>query len=149
MRSARLCLSAVLCSLAMLFVAAGEARSQTFDYVFCNRSNTKIFITIATQVSPRDQRFKVAGFWSLPAGQCGSVGSYPRGWVYYFAEQDEPGTGFWGGDDAGICIRYPGPFERILTPNYTCGPNETVQGFKGVFVEHNSASLTVNLNVRP
>ena len=146
MRSAKLSLSAVLCSLAMLFVAAGEARSQTFDYVFCNKTNIKVFVAVATLVSPRDSRFKVQGWWTIQPNQCGNVGSFPRGWAYYYAEQDDPGTGFWGADDVGLCVTYPGPFERILTQNYTCGNNEVVQGFKGVFIEPNTGSMTVNLN---
>ena len=146
MRSAKLSLSAVLCSLAMLFVAAGEARSQTFDYVFCNKTKIKVFVAVATLVSPRDSRFKVAGWWTIPANQCGNIGSFPRGWTYYYAEQDDPGTGFWGADDVGLCVAYPGPFERILTQNYNCANNEVVQGFKGVFIEPNTGSMTVNLN---
>ena len=76
----------------------------------------------------------------------GNVGSFPRGWAYYYAEQDDPGTGFWGADDVGLCVAYPGPFERILTQNYNCANNEVVQGFKGVFIEPNTGSMTVNLN---
>jgi uncharacterized membrane protein len=146
MRSAKLSLSAVLCSLAMLFVAAGEARSQTFDYIFCNKTNIKVFVAVATLVSPRDSRFKVQGWWTVQPNACGNIGSFPRGWAYYYAEQDDPGTGFWGADDVGLCVTYPGPFERILTQNYTCGNNEVVQGFKGVFIEPNTGSMTVNLN---
>lgn len=146
MRSAKSSLSVVLCSLAMLFVAAGEARSQTFDYIFCNKTNIKVFVAVAALVSPRDSRFKVKGWWTIPANQCGNIGSFPRGWTYYYAEQEDPGTGFWGADDVGLCVAYPGPFERTLTQNYTCGSNEAVQGFKGVFIEPNTGSMTVNLN---
>ncbi len=146
MRSAKLSLSVVLCSLAMLFVAAGEARSQTFDYIFCNKTNIKVFVAVATQVSPSDSRFKAQGWWTIPANQCGNIGSFPKGWVYYYAEQEDPGKGYWGSDDASLCVRYPGPFERILTSNYTCGNNEAVQGFRGIFVEPNMGSMTVNLN---
>ena len=99
MWSARFPLSIVLSSLAMLFIADGEARSQTFDYVFCNKTNVKVFVAIAAQMSPKDHRFLVQGWWSIPADQCGNIGAFPRGWVYYYAEQEDPGTAYWGADD--------------------------------------------------
>ncbi len=146
MRSAKLSLSVVLCSLAMLFFAPGAARSQTFDYVFCNKTSIKVFVAVAARVSPNDQRFKVQGWWTIPAGQCGNVGTFPRGWAYYYAEQDDPGTVYWGADDVQVCVNYPGPFERVLTPNYSCGSNQTLQGFKGIFIDPNTGSMTVTLN---
>jgi uncharacterized membrane protein len=147
MWSVKFPLSIVLSSLAMLFIAAGEARSQTFDYVFCNKTNVKVFVAIAAQMSPKDHRFLVQGWWSIPADQCGNIGAFPRGWVYYYAEQEDPGTAYWGADDDSFCVAYPGPFERILTPNYSCGTNETIQGFKAIFVEPNTGSMTVTLNL--
>jgi uncharacterized membrane protein len=130
----------------MLFFASGEARSQTFDYVFCNKTNIKVFVSVAARVAPSDQRFKVAGWWTIPAGDCANVGAFPRGWTYYYSEQDEPGTVYWGATDVSLCVQYPGPFERVLQDNYTCGSNEQVQGFKGVFVEPNTGSMTVTLS---
>ena len=146
MRSARAILAVVLCATAMLFVAGSEARSQTFDYVFCNKTTIKVFVAVATLVSAGDKRFKVAGWWTIPAEQCADIGAFPKGWAYYYAEQDEPGTARWEADDVGICVEYPGPFERILMPNYSCGSNQKIQGFKSIFVDAGAASVTITLN---
>jgi uncharacterized membrane protein len=107
MRSAKVILAVLLCSSAMLFVAGGEARSQTFDYVFCNKTRIKVLVAVATLVSPGDKRFKVEGWWTIPAEQCANIGAFPKGWAYYYAEQDDPGTARWEADDVGICVEYP------------------------------------------
>ena len=78
MRSAKAILAVVLCASAMLFVAAGEARSQTFDYVFCNKTRIKVLVAVATLVSPGDKRFKVEGWWTIPAEQCANIGAFPK-----------------------------------------------------------------------
>jgi uncharacterized membrane protein len=146
MRSAKAILAVVLCASAMLFVAAGEARSQTFDYVFCNKTRVKVLVAVATLVSPGDKRFKVEGWWTIPAEQCANIGAFPKGWAYYYAEQDDPDTARWEADDVGICVEYPGPFERILTPNYSCASNQKIQGFKSIFVDADTGSVTITLN---
>jgi uncharacterized membrane protein len=146
MRSAKVILAVVLCSSAMLFAAVGEARSQTFDYVFCNKTSIKVFVAVAALVSPGDKRFKVQGWWTIPAEQCADIGAFPKGWAYYYAEQDDPGRARWEADDVGICVEYPGPFERILTPNYSCGSNQMIQGFKGIFVDAGTATMTITLD---
>ena len=43
-------------------------------------------------------------------------------------------------------MEYPGPFERILTPNYSCGYNQMIQGFKGIFVDAGTATITITLD---
>jgi uncharacterized membrane protein len=146
MRSAKAILAVVLCASAMLFVAAGEARSQTFDYVFCNKTRIKVLVAVATLVSPGDKRFKVEGWWTIPAEQCANIGAFPKGWAYYYAEQDDPDTARWEADDVGICVEYPGPFERILTPNYSCASNQKIQGFKSIFVDADTGVITITLN---
>ena len=155
MRSAKRSCASASVVFAAILLTIGEAQSRTFDYVFCNQSNLNVFVAVVAQLSATDQRFKVQGWWTIPAGTCGNIGAFPWGWTYYYAEEEDlperrgdPGsTVHWGGDDVEICVTYPGPFERILSESYACGANEAIQGFKGVFVKPDTGSITVTLNL--
>ena len=124
----------------LVYVRDAAGARQTFDYTFCNKTG---------------QVFCIATWWrrrqalhaAVDDGRyCANIGAFPKGWAYYYAEQDEPGTARWEADDVGICVEYPGPFERILTPNYSCGSNQKIQGFKSIFVDADSASVTITLD---
>ena len=146
MRAVRLCLSALIYSCAILIIGSADARSQTFLFKVCNNSDVTASVAISSHVSPYDDRFLVKGWWTVEPGECENIGHFPKGWFYFFAEQRGSGRVHWGGSDLNICIRHPGPWERINRPGYSCGSNEQLKGFAAIFIESNIGGHTWNLN---
>jgi uncharacterized membrane protein len=131
-------------SLALGSAHADRAEAQSFDYVFCNRTGLTAYIAIVVRLGISDTRFEARGWYAAPPRQCINTGNYPSGYAYYYAEDGQ--NGFWGSDHVTLCVQYPGPFQRVLTNNYTCRSNERLRGFTEVRAEPDIATMTINLN---
>lgn len=142
----RSALVASLFAAASLFVGSAGAQAQTFSFVVCNHSKVQASVATASHVSPTDSNFVVQGWWSVAPGACSTLGAFPQGWFYYYAEQTNTQEIVWKGTDAQICVQYPGPFTRTNTANYTCQSNEELRGFTGKDIGSNIGTFTWTLN---
>jgi uncharacterized membrane protein len=131
--------------LTVLFAGAADAQTQSFRFRVCNQSNVTSSVAILSRVSTGDNRFVVKGWWTVGAGDCEWIGYFPQGWVYFYAEQRNSGRIYWGGNDVSICIRYPGPWERINSTGYNCRSDEALKGFIGDFISSNTGTYTWTL----
>jgi uncharacterized membrane protein len=139
-------LIACLFAVAGLFAGSAVAQAQTFSFQVCNHSSVQASVAIASHVSTTDGNFAVQGWWSVAAGSCSTIGNFPQGWFYFYAEQTNTQDLVWKGTDVQICVAYPGPFTRVNTANYTCGNNEELRGFTGADIGSNIGTYTWNLN---
>ena len=128
-----------------LFAGSSGAQAQTFSFVVCNHSKVEASVATASHVSPTDSNFVVQGWWNVAPGVCSTLGSFPQGWFYYYAEQTNTQEVVWKGTDAQVCVQYPGPFTRTNTPNYTCQSNEELRGFTGKDTGSNIGTFTWTL----
>ena len=132
--------------LAGLCFSAQSARAEYFTFVVCNHSSVPASVAVASYVSPTDQRFEVQGWGSVAPGTCSTMGTFPQGWFYFYAEETNTQAVVWSGTAVSLCVDYPGPFQRIDTPNYTCQSNEVLRGFSGSEIPSTMGTFTWNLN---
>jgi uncharacterized membrane protein len=132
--------------LAGLCFAADSAQAQTFQFQVCNHSTVPASVATVSYVSPTDDRFVVQGWWSVAPGTCSTIGTFPQGWFYFYAEETNTQAVVWAGTDAQLCVDYPGPFSRINTANYTCTSSEVLRGFTGTQISSTTGTFTWNLN---
>src|SRR5262249_35603277 len=128
------------------FLGAAEAGAQTFRFRVCNHSNVTASVAVSHYVSPSDNRFVVEGWWSVDPGNCAWIGAFPLGGFYYYAEQRNSQRIYWPGTDINLCVRHPGPWERVNTAGYNCRSDETLRGFHAEFNGSNVATFTWTLN---
>jgi uncharacterized membrane protein len=146
MSVARSGLIAFVFAAASLFIGSAGAQAQTFHFQVCNHSNVQASVATAGHVSPTDGNFEVQGWWSVAPGACAWIGYFPQGWFYYYAEQTNTQQIVWKGNDAQVCVQYPGPFERTNTASYTCKSNEELRSFTGSNIASNIGTFTWTLN---
>ena len=103
-----------------------------FTFHLCNKSNVDIAVAVSHQMAPDDDRFMVSGWFIVNRGDCQDLGPYAKGWFYFYGEQHNSGRLYWGSDDIKLCVKYPGPFDRINEANYTCKGSEKLKGFYSV-----------------
>lgn len=133
-------------ALMCLCVGSSGAQAQTFHFQVCNNSRVRASVATASHVSTTDARFEVQGWWSVSPGSCEWIGYFPQGTFYYYAEQTNTQRIVWEGTDAHVCVQYPGPFDRINMPDYTCQSNEVLKGFTETIISDTTGTFTWNLN---
>jgi uncharacterized membrane protein len=143
MRAAKQSLAVLFGFLAMLSVGAGEARSQSALLRVCNQSIVKASVAVSAHASPGNPSFVVKGWWTVDPGTCVNTQYVPWGWVYVYAQAYSGADIDWRGSDVRLCVAYPGPFERVNTPSYSCAGN-ALKSFTGYFIE--TETFTWNLN---
>jgi uncharacterized membrane protein len=131
---------------AMLCLGAADAQADTFRFRVCNNSNVTAAVAVSNHVSEGDNRFVVQGWWAVGPGSCDWIGYFPKGWFYYYAEQRGNQRIVWQGNEVRLCVRHPGPWERVNTDGYTCRSDEVLAGFDGEFIGNDTGTFTVNLN---
>lgn len=136
----------ILFALAMLCSGVAKADDQTFRFRVCNTSNVGAAVATLNHVAAGDSRFEVQGWWTVNPGDCDWIGYFPKGWFYYFAEQTGSGNYVWEGSDTTVCVRHPGPWERIIANNYTCRSDEDLHGFTSDLIDSDTGTFTVTLN---
>ena len=101
--------------LSLLFFAlpfcAGSvaAQAQTFNLQVCNQSGVSAFVAVSSLTGVGSNQWHVEGWWTVPAGSCQVLGSFPDGWFYYYAEQVGASQNEWTGTALRLCVQYPGP----------------------------------------
>jgi uncharacterized membrane protein len=143
MRAANWSLSVLFGFLAMLSVGVGEARSQTALLRVCNQSSIVASVAVTAHPAPGNSAFLIKGWWTVNPGACVNTQYVPWGWVYVYAQAYSGADIEWRGNDTRFCVTYPGPFERIISPSYTCS-GDVLKSFTAYFIE--SESFTWNLN---
>lgn len=135
-------------ALAVLCLGSVAARAQTFNLQVCNKSTVSASVAVAALTSPGASQFLIEGWWTVPAGNCQTVGSFPTGSFYYYAEETGNSGYQWNGTAGNLCVQYPGPFARVDSGNssYNCQSNEVLRGFISEMVPSNENTLTWNLN---
>jgi uncharacterized membrane protein len=133
-------------AVAALLIGAADASAQTFQFRVCNNSDYVASVAISAHVSPTDERFMVKGWWTVNAHNCTSIGNFPKGWFYYYAEERARQRVVWEGKEIQLCVRHPGPWERVNGTGYTCRSDETLRGFDAEFIAAGTGSFTLNLN---
>jgi uncharacterized membrane protein len=132
MKDARSGLAIFLLALAAIWIRPADAQgATTFQFQVCNTANVSASVAITHLVSVTDNRWETQGWWTVPAGSCQMVGTYPTGWFYYYAEETGNGQIYWGDNTTQVCVQHPGPFDRINISNYTCQSNEALANFSG------------------
>jgi uncharacterized membrane protein len=142
MRAARLGLSVLFGSLATLSVGIGEAWSQTALLRVCNQSSITASVAVTARLGPGDSRWLIKGWWTIHPGSCSNTTYVPWGWFYVYAQSYAGGDTEWRGDDKRFCVHYPGPFERLISPSYTCGPDR-LKSFSGFYAESEMFTWTL------
>jgi uncharacterized membrane protein len=146
MRVARSGLTVLFAALAVLCTGLSDAQAQTFRFRVCNQSNVTASVAISNYVAAGDSRFVVQGWWTVGAGNCEWIGYFPKGWFYVYAEQTGTQSVVWEGNDVKLCIRHPGPWERINATGYNCRSDEVLRGFAAEFIANDAGTYTVTLN---
>jgi uncharacterized membrane protein len=146
MRSVKSGAIVFLFALAVLCTGSVMARAQTFNFQVCNQSAVSASVAIAALTAPGASQWQVEGWWVVPAGNCQTLGTFPDGWFYFYAEETGASGNQWAGTDVQLCVQYPGPFSRVDPANYSCQTNEVLRGFTGEQIPSNEGSFTWNLN---
>ena len=114
-----------------------------FEFKVCNRSGRMASVAVEHYVSPADTNFLVQGWWTVPAGECQVIGSFPKGWFYYYAAEHGTDAFEWAGRDAKVCIDRIGPVERMHTRTMIC-TGKYLRRFHAARIEY--PSVTWNLD---
>jgi uncharacterized membrane protein len=135
MRETKIRLSFLFGLLATVLFGAGEAKSQTLNFIICNASPITAAVAVEHMISPYDQRFEVRGWYTIGPGQCQSVGYVPWGWVYFYAEEwgSYGRTYSWTGPGTTACVVYPGPFAYLNLGGVVCDPI-ALKAFRGEYL---------------
>lgn len=132
-------------ALAGLGTGATGAQAQMFNFQVCNQTNYSASIAVAGLTAPGGSQFDVGGWWTVAPQSCSTLGSWPQGWFYYYAEVTGTGQVVWGGNAVQLCVDYPGPFDRVNLTGYTC-PGDDLKGFSGEQIDPSTATFTWTLN---
>jgi uncharacterized membrane protein len=133
-------------AIAALLSNPADASSQTFKFRVCNHSDFNASLAIAAHPSPGDDRFLVKGWFNVSKHSCEWIGEFTKGWFYYHAEERDRQRIIWEGKDIQVCVRHPGPWERINTTGYTCRSDEVLRGFAAEFIAAGTFVFTLNLD---
>jgi uncharacterized membrane protein len=107
--------------------SAPQAQGDQFQFKVCNRSKIPLFVGMLYKVD--GNAWRTVGWVNYKPGTCGPVrGTFPRNDFYWYAE-DGPGNVTYSGKDAYGCINSSDGFDRTVSGDYQCAPNEKVVGF--------------------
>jgi len=106
---------------------APQTQGDQFQFKVCNRSRIPLFVAMLYKVG--GDSWRTVGWVSYKPGVCAPVkGTFPRNDFYWYAE-DGPGNVSYAGKDAYGCINSSDGFDRTISGDYQCAPNEKVVGF--------------------
>jgi uncharacterized membrane protein len=91
--------------------------AQHFTLEVCNATRRPAFVAVSSREQPTSREWYVMGWWNVAAGQCRSVGRFPKSNIFLHAEA--PGGGRWNGRDVSICVEKQ-KFKRIAMAGYKC-----------------------------
>lgn len=107
--------------------SAPQAQGDQFVFKVCNRSKSQLFVGMLYKVD--SNAWRSVGWAAYKPGECAPIrGTYPRNDFYWYAE-DGPGNVTYAGKDAYACINSADGFDRTISGDYQCAPNEKIVGF--------------------
>jgi uncharacterized membrane protein len=111
--------------------AAPQTTGDQFQFRVCNRSKIPLFVGMLYKVD--SGAWRTVGWFGFKPGVCGPVSkvTFPRNDTYWYAE-DSPGNVTYSGKDAYGCINSSDGFDRTVSGDYQCSPNEKIVGFTKV-----------------
>ena len=143
MRSAKWVAIGLMGAAALAF-SSGTAAAQPAGYfVFevCNKSDDNASMSVSARESTESKDFVIRGWWNIDAGECANIGTFPLGWVYFYAYSQKYE---WRGSDHSYCVDLPGRFERYTSQKTRCSEDE-LKGFTARFVD-NTQHYVLTLN---
>ncbi len=113
----------------LIGIGSADARAQTTDLIFCNKTGSKISIAVAW-INPATNKWMMGAWYSRNPGECKSHGSVKPGLFYYYAEK--VGQDFHWPAKANVDKTYCVPVNgvREMTSG-ACGQGERNLGFQG------------------
>ena len=150
MRALKVTLAVACCALGISFLSQSEAQNTgTFAFKVCNTTGLKVAMTLMTTTSPTEQRYHVHGWYVINAARtgCQDLGNWPKGYFYWYGQEDGSATqqyAIWAGT-VDKCVAFPGPFDRVVVPNYSCANNEELVKFTEKLIEPGINTYTLTL----
>jgi uncharacterized membrane protein len=132
-------------ALAGLCTGTAGAQAQMFNFQVCNQSSYSASVAVTSLTAVGSSQYEVAGWWTVAAGACSVIGTFPQGWFDYYAEVTGNPSLTWAGTTVSLCVDYPGPFDRVNVAGYTC-PGDNLKGFSGEIVAPTISTVTWTLN---
>src|SRR5579859_3646463 len=129
---------------AALWGGTAGAQAQTFTFEVCNHSGRTASVAVAAHLSPTDDRWQAEGWWDVRAGDCSTIGNFPKGWFYYYAKASGREWAGSGKDKSATCVRNA-KFKRFDPEGYRCSGDEKLVDFNGKHIE-DEGSFTWTLN---
>jgi uncharacterized membrane protein len=145
MTKIRSALAVVLFALAGLCGGTAGAQAQMFNFQVCNQTSYSASVAVSNLTAAGSSQFVVAGWWTVGPGTCSTIGTFPQGWVYYYAEVTGNSSIGWAGTDLQLCVQYPGPFSRVNLPGFTCAGDD-LKSFSADLIDSSTSTFTWTLN---
>ena len=145
MTKIRSALAILFFALAGLGIGTTGAQAQMFNFQVCNQSSYSASVAVSNLTAAGSSQFVVAGWWIVAPQSCSTIGTFPQGWVYYYAEVTGNSSLTWAGTALSLCVDYPGPFDRINQVGYTC-TGDSLKGFNGELIDAATSTFTWTLN---
>jgi Protein of unknown function (DUF1036) len=113
----------------LMSAGLGEAKAQTTDLIFCNKTGSKISIAVAW-VNHQTGKWMMGAWYSRNPGECKSHGSVRAGLFYYHAQK--VGQNYSWPAQANVDKTYCVPTRGVREmANSSCGQGERRFGFQG------------------
>lgn len=134
----------------VLLLAGTAAQAQSYGYAHitvCNHTRHVVYVAMQTPTSPYSAQGRVQGWWTIYAQQCLGIGTFPAGQVDFFANSADWSL-VWDGlnspQSVRTCLRFPGRFDRINHPGYTCSRDEQLKSMASRQVPDGRYTLDLN-----
>lgn len=105
-----------------------RARANFFNLEICNRTNYAVSTAVIGRKELSDASWTLKGWHNVSANSCAQVGRFAKGKIYTMAKINGEVPG-WYGKDTKQCVEFPGPFERIISKDFTCPQTGKTLGF--------------------
>lgn len=87
-----------------------------FSFRVCNKSRKKASVALSYRNSKG--KWTVQGWWTIGVNACRRLGSFRKGYFYYYAKNYR-GSGEWRGKFK-LCVEIPNAFKRTNRTGYKC-----------------------------
>jgi hypothetical protein len=113
-----------------------------FTFRVCNQTKIQLFAAVLYRLNA--DSWRMFGWTPYKPGVCGPVrGTYPRDDFFWYVE-DGPSTVTFPGNDAQGCINPKDNFDRTVTGEYQCSPDERIAGFTKIDEKGIRDGITLN-----
>jgi uncharacterized membrane protein len=119
----------------------GSGDDPYFRYRVCNKSSFDAFIAVSNRLKPGTETWRSHGWYTVARGQCIDVGTFPRGWFYWYGRDREGGS--WAGQGADAdngCVDFNAAFDFTFSDTAGSCP----AGFSEVFFKKVNVNTPVH-----